>query len=95
MHLGSGVSMSLLSWIILGGLAGWIASALVHESQGCLMNVIIGVMGALLGGVIFHLVFGQEFVGRGFFWSLLVAVVGSLLLLGLVRAVRGMAGRGK
>ena len=83
------IGMGLLSWIILGGLAGWIASALMRERRGCLMNVVIGIFGALLGGLLFHLVFGVILVGFSFLWSLLVAVVGALVLLALVRAARG------
>jgi uncharacterized membrane protein YeaQ/YmgE (transglycosylase-associated protein family) len=53
------------------------------------MNVVIGILGALLGGLIFHLVFGVVLVGLSFLWSLLVAVVGALVLLALVRVARG------
>jgi uncharacterized membrane protein YeaQ/YmgE (transglycosylase-associated protein family) len=81
--------MSVPSWIILGGLAGWIASSLMKEDRGCCMNVVIGILGALLGGLIFHLVFGVVLVGLSFLWSLLVAVVGALVLLALVRVARG------
>ena len=88
------IGMGLLSWIILGGIAGWIASALLREPRGCLMNVVIGIFGALLGGLLFHLVFGVVLVGLSFLWSLMVAVVGALLLLALVRAARGPRYRG-
>lgn len=82
--------MSLLAWIVLGGLAGWIASALLKEHRGCLMNVIIGVLGALLGGVIFSLIANAPvFVTGVNLWSILVSVVGALVLLGLARAIRG------
>jgi uncharacterized membrane protein YeaQ/YmgE (transglycosylase-associated protein family) len=80
--------MSLLAWIVLGGVAGWIASALLKEHRGCLMNVIIGILGAILGGVIFSLIGGVPVTGFNL-WSLFVAVIGSLVLLALVRAVRG------
>jgi uncharacterized membrane protein YeaQ/YmgE (transglycosylase-associated protein family) len=46
--------MSIIGWIILGGLAGWIASMLTgrNDRQGCLMNIIVGVVGAAIGGAI-------------------------------------------
>jgi uncharacterized membrane protein YeaQ/YmgE (transglycosylase-associated protein family) len=78
----------LLSWIILGGLAGWIASRLLGEHRGCAMNVVIGIFGALLGGFIFQRLFGVVYI-FSFVLSLMVAVVGALVLLALVRAARG------
>ncbi len=82
--------MGVLAWIVLGGLAGWIASALLRERRGCLMNVIIGVLGAILGGVIFSFLSGWPEAPTGVdLWSLFVAVIGSLVLLGFARLVRG------
>ncbi len=80
--------MSLLAWIVLGGLAGWIATALLRERRGCLMNVVLGVLGAVLGGLIFS-VMGEVPVTGLNLWSLCVAVVGSLVLLILARLARG------
>lgn len=80
--------MSLLAWIVLGGLAGWIATALLGERRSCLMNVILGVLGAILGGLIFS-VMGEVPVTGLNLWSLCVAVVGSLVLLILARLARG------
>ena len=86
--------ISVPSWIILGGLAGWIASVLLRERRGCLMNVIIGVFGALLGGVIFSLLAGVPLTVTDVnLWSIFVAVVGALVLLALVRAARGPRSR--
>jgi uncharacterized membrane protein YeaQ/YmgE (transglycosylase-associated protein family) len=79
--------MSILGWIILGGLAGWLASALMHESEGCLMSVIIGIVGAVIGGVVFHLLGGVGVTGFNL-WSFVVALVGAIILLAIVRAVR-------
>ena len=49
--------MGILSWIIVGGLAGWIASIIMgrNERQGCLMNIVVGVVGAAIGGFIVSL----------------------------------------
>lgn len=80
--------MSLLAWIVLGGLAGWIATALLKERRGCLMNIILGVLGAVLGGLIFS-VMGEVPVTGLNLGSLCVAVVGSLVLLILARLARG------
>jgi uncharacterized membrane protein YeaQ/YmgE (transglycosylase-associated protein family) len=83
--------MGLLSWIIFGALAGWVASMLAgtDKRQGCLLNIVVGVVGAFLGGLI------MEFVARRpvhFGWDLrsfIVAVVGAVILL----AITGMTRR--
>jgi len=79
--------MGLLSWIILGGLAGWLAGAVTGEKQGCLVNILVGVAGAVIGGLIFSLLGGVGITGFNL-WSLTVAFVGALILLALVRAAR-------
>lgn len=81
--------MNILAWIILGGLAGWIGSiiAKTNASQGIFLNIIVGVIGAFLGGFIFSLFGGAGITGFNLY-SLLVAVLGSVVLLGIVKAVR-------
>ncbi|MHB1319084.1 MAG: GlsB/YeaQ/YmgE family stress response membrane protein [Anaerolineae bacterium] len=75
--------MGLLSWIIFGALVGWVASLIVGNSsrQGCLMNIIVGVVGAFVGGLISELIFDQ---GVNFEWgwrSFGIAVLGAVILL--------------
>lgn len=77
--------MGLLSWMIFGALAGWVANGLTgdREPRGCFYNMVVGIVGAILGGLILELIGGREV---HFTWSLrsfVVAVVGSLLLLAL------------
>ncbi|HEX9370318.1 MAG TPA: GlsB/YeaQ/YmgE family stress response membrane protein [Roseiflexaceae bacterium] len=77
--------MGLISWIVFGALAGWVASMLMGTSarQGCLMNVIVGVVGAFLGGLVVELITGS---GVQFGWSLRsfgVAVLGAVILLAI------------
>lgn len=81
--------MSILAWIILGGLAGWIGSMIMgtDASQGILLNVIVGIIGALLGGAIFNM-FGSAGVTGLNFYSLLVATLGSVLFIWIVQLVR-------
>ena len=79
--------MSILGWIILGALAGWIASALTGSGDGCLMDIGIGIGGALLGGFLFSLIGRAPVIGLNL-WSLFVAVVGAVILILVVRAVR-------
>ena len=82
--------MGFLGWIVLGGLAGWIASmiAKTDESMGVLMNIVVGIIGAFIGGFLFNM-FGGEGVTGFNFYSFLVALVGAVVLLMIVRAVSG------
>ncbi|MDT3681122.1 MAG: GlsB/YeaQ/YmgE family stress response membrane protein [Truepera sp.] len=79
--------MSILLFIILGALAGWLAGAITGTGGGILTDIIVGIIGALLGGWLF-----QEFGSAGItgfnFYSLLVAVVGAVILLVILKAVR-------
>ena len=80
--------MGFLGWIILGGLAGWVGSLLMEEERGCLMNVVVGIIGAVLGGAVFNFIGGSGITGFNI-WSLIVAVVGSILFLAILRKLRG------
>jgi uncharacterized membrane protein YeaQ/YmgE (transglycosylase-associated protein family) len=82
--------MGPISWIIFGALAGWVASLLVgvEERQGCLMNIIIGILGAFVGGLIMDLL---GFGGTNFGWdvrSFGVAVLGAIVLLAITGRTR-------
>lgn len=80
---------NILLWIILGALAGWIASMIMktNAQQGVLGNIVIGVVGAVLGGWAMNF-FGQAGVTGFNLYSLLVAVLGAVLLLGIVGLFR-------
>ena len=76
--------MNILLWIILGAAAGWIAGAVMKSSHGLLEDIILGVIGAFVGGFIFNF-FGQLGVTGFNFYSLLVAIVGAAVLIFLGR----------
>jgi len=80
--------MGILAWIILGGLAGAIASGLSGQEHGCLMNIILGIIGAFVGGFLFSFIGGQGVTGCNI-WSLIVATVGALVVLAIARAFSG------
>ncbi|MGD9495561.1 MAG: GlsB/YeaQ/YmgE family stress response membrane protein [Armatimonadota bacterium] len=80
--------MNLVAWIVLGGLAGWLASRLMREPQGCLMDVVVGIVGAFIGGLVFNLLGGTGVTGLNI-WSLVVAVVGAAVFIAILRALRG------
>ncbi len=81
--------MSILIWIIFGGLVGWVASLLMHtdNQQGILLNVIVGIVGAVVGGWIMTF-FGQSGVSGFNLYSFVVALIGAVVLIFVVKALR-------
>ncbi len=80
--------MGIIAWIIFGALAGWVASLLMgtDQEQGPIMNIVIGIAGAVVGGLIVR-VLGGSGVTEFNLTSLLVAILGSVVLLGAYRVV--------
>lgn len=76
--------MEIILWIILGGLAGWIASVIVKSRQGVLADIILGILGAIVGGFIMSF-FGAAGVTGFNLYSLLVAILGAVVLIWLGR----------
>ena len=89
MDFGGGVSFVWI--IIIGGLAGWIAEKITKSDMGLIKNIIVGIIGSFIGERLTHL-FDLR-VGEmmpGWFWSnLIVSVIGAVILIWVVRAVRG------
>ncbi len=81
--------MGIILWIIFGALVGWVASLIMgtDAQQGALLNIIVGVIGAVLGGWLMTF-FGQGGVSGFNIYSFLVALVGAVVLIGLVKLVR-------
>lgn len=80
--------MGIISWIIFGALAGWIASGIAgNKRMGCGMNVVIGIVGASIGGLVFNMIGGTGVTGFNL-WSLFVAVVGAVILLSVINAMQ-------
>jgi uncharacterized membrane protein YeaQ/YmgE (transglycosylase-associated protein family) len=81
--------LGLISWIILGLIAGYIAYRLTGQrSQGFLMNTVLGVVGAVIGGEVMTLLGRHEVTGLNIY-SMAVAVAGAIIVLALVRIARG------
>jgi len=79
--------MGVISWIILGLIAGWIASKFVYKSgSGMVMDIALGVVGAIVGGIIVSF-FGMTGVTGLNIWSLIVAVIGAVVVLWIYHAV--------
>jgi len=81
--------MNILVWIIFGALAGWIASIITGKNRkmGAIANIVVGIIGAFLGGAIMNF-FGYEGVTGFDFWSLLVAIGGAVVLIVIVGLIR-------
>ncbi|MDT7729180.1 MAG: hypothetical protein QOI21_5756 [Actinomycetota bacterium] len=89
--------MGFFSWIIFGALAGWAANLVVggrdRRRQGCLVSVLVGVVGAALGGLIYRLVTGQQKSFDFDFPSFGVAVLGAVVLLAVLRLTLSLGNR--
>ena len=83
------LGLSFIAWIIIGGLAGWIASKIkgTDAQQGIFLNIVVGVIGGLLGGFLLSL-FGVDVASAGWFFSFLTCLLGAVILLSIVRAVK-------
>jgi uncharacterized membrane protein YeaQ/YmgE (transglycosylase-associated protein family) len=80
--------MSILAWIVLGLIAGFIGSKLVNKTgEGLILDILLGIVGAVLGGWLFNR-FGASGVTGLNLYSLLVAVIGSVLFLVIYHAIR-------
>jgi uncharacterized membrane protein YeaQ/YmgE (transglycosylase-associated protein family) len=85
--------MSIIAWIVLGLIAGFIASKLVNKTgEGMLMDIILGIVGAVIGGWLFH-TFGMPGVTGVNLYSLLVAVIGAAVFLIVYHALTGRSSR--
>ncbi len=82
--------MSIIGWLIIGALAGWIASIITghNERMGCLANILVGIVGAFVGGFLYSFLTDADFVAGFNLGTLLVAIVGAVVILflwGLLR----------
>ena len=84
------LGLGIIGWIIIGGLAGWIASKIkgTDAQQGLLLNIVVGVVGGLLGGWLLSL-FGVNVEGGGLIFSFLTCLLGAVILLTIVNMVTG------
>jgi uncharacterized membrane protein YeaQ/YmgE (transglycosylase-associated protein family) len=84
--------MNLIVWLVIGGIVGWLASLVMRTDaqQGILLNIIVGIVGALIAGWFISPLVGSGTINAGNFSlaGLLVSLVGSILLLALVNLVR-------
>ena len=80
--------MGIISWIVVGGLAGWIAAMIMKTDHGFVKNIITGIIGALIGGFVMELLGSNGVTGFNL-WSIFVALIGSIILIALINLVKG------
>lgn len=82
--------MNIIAWIVIGGLAGWIASMIMgaNHQMGVVANVVVGIIGAFIGGFVMETLTGDDAVSGFNLTSLVVATLGAVILLAVVRAFR-------
>jgi uncharacterized membrane protein YeaQ/YmgE (transglycosylase-associated protein family) len=80
--------MSILAWVVLGLIAGFIGSKIVNKSgEGLLLDIVLGIVGAVVGGWIFN-AFGASGVSGVNIYSLVVAVIGAIVVLVVYHAIK-------
>lgn len=79
--------MGIILWIIFGGIVGWIASAIMKTNNGLVMDIVIGIVGAVLGGWLMTM-FGSGGINGFNLYSFVVAIIGAVVLIAIVKAVR-------
>ena len=89
--------MGFVAWVIFGAIVGWIANLVVggrgRQRLGCLVSVLVGVVGAALGGLLYRLATGQAKTFDFDFPSFGVAILGAVVLLAILRLASGLARR--
>jgi uncharacterized membrane protein YeaQ/YmgE (transglycosylase-associated protein family) len=79
---GGGLTIGIVSWIILGLIAGFIASKILNRTgSGLIMDLVLGIVGAAVGGFIFSGLFGMSGVTGVNIWSIIVSVIGATIVL--------------
>lgn len=80
--------MGIIAWLILGAFSGWIASIIMgkNTSMGAIANIVTGIIGAFIGGVVFNFFGAQKVTGLNIH-SALVSIVGACILLWILSAI--------
>jgi uncharacterized membrane protein YeaQ/YmgE (transglycosylase-associated protein family) len=88
-------SYGIILWIVVGALAGWLGSKIMGTDarQGALANIIVGVIGAVVGGFVARTVFGDSAMNNGLLASTLVALLGSVIVIAVWKAISGSTRR--
>lgn len=84
--------MNLILWLIFGGIVGWLASLVMRTDaqQGIVLNIVVGIVGAFLGGLLFSPIFGTGTINQSNFSlpALVTSFLGAVVLLAIVNLIR-------
>ena len=84
--------MNLIIWLVVGGIVGWLASMIMRTDaqQGILLNIVVGIVGALIAGFVLTPLLGRGTINSGDFslMGLVMSLVGAIILLGIVNLMR-------
>ena len=82
--------MNFIIWLVVGGLIGWLASIVMKSPEGMIMNVVVGIVGAMLGGWLISPLVGVGTINQNNFSlpALLVSLIGAVILLAIVNVFR-------
>ena len=84
--------MSIVAWILLGLVSGFIASKVLNRGgEGVVLDIVLGIVGAVVGGFLFNMVGSVGVTGLNL-WSIVVSVVGAMVVLGIKHALTGKRG---
>ena len=84
--------MSIIAWLVLGAIAGFIASKIVDKTgQGLLIDIVLGIVGAFVGGYVFSLLGAAPITGFNLY-SMVVAIIGAVIVLAIYHAISGRRG---
>lgn len=83
------LTLGVIGWIVIGGLAGWIGSKIMgtDAQMGVVLNIVVGIIGGLIGGFLLRGV-GVEVAGGGLLFSFLTCLLGAVILLAIVKLAR-------
>jgi uncharacterized membrane protein YeaQ/YmgE (transglycosylase-associated protein family) len=83
--------MNILIWLIMGGIIGWLASVIMRTQEGILLNIVVGIVGALIGGWLISPMIGAATINQGDLSvaGLGVSLLGAIILLAIVNLFRG------
>ncbi len=79
--------MGILLWIIFGAIVGWVASLIMGTNEGLLLNIVLGIIGAVIGGWVMSFL-GQTGITGFNLYSMMVAVLGAVILIAIVESLR-------
>ena len=82
--------LNLIVWLVIGGIIGWLASMLMNHPEGRIMNIIVGIVGAFVGGLLVGPLFHTSTINQNNFsvLGLLVSFIGAVILLAIVNVIR-------